>query len=95
MINVFILYRIWFSALGEELLFRGILQRFLTDKFNYPVGIGITSVIFGVVHFPFGYIFMGLATIAGVLYGYVFYRTTRIEYATGVHVLVNVARTLL
>lgn len=35
---------------AEELLFRGVIQRLLVDRFGLTVGIGVASVIFAVAH---------------------------------------------
>lgn len=39
-------------GLGEELVFRGVIQRYLMETFSVPGAIIITSIIFSLVHIP-------------------------------------------
>ena len=74
---------IWFApALVEETIFRGIIQNVLIEKLKPALGIIIASVIFGFSHlnnkeggyrFP-NWPYVILATVAGLAYGYVYYR---------------------
>lgn len=60
------------AAFGEELLFRSMLQTFLTKRCkNVHIGIIITALIFSLVHLEF-YGFMA-RFILGLLLGYMFY----------------------
>jgi uncharacterized protein len=59
-------------ALGEELLFRGVIQKQLIDWFKKPhVAILVASLIFSAIHFQF----LGFAPrlVLGMLLGYLFY----------------------
>jgi membrane protease YdiL (CAAX protease family) len=56
------------AAIGEELVFRGVLQNALTSKYSPGVAILITSTVFGVLHvwrFPAAFI---LGAFLGTLY---------------------------
>lgn len=65
--NIFVIAFI--PAIGEELLFRGVLQRIFTDwTKNKHVAIWITAVLFSALHFQF-YGFMPRA-ILGAMFGY-------------------------
>jgi|AntRauTorckE6833_2_1112554.scaffolds.fasta_scaffold02174_4 membrane protease YdiL (CAAX protease family) len=59
-------------AIGEELFFRGVLQKVFTDWFsNAHAGIIITSVLFSALHMQFfGFL---PRFVLGVLFGYYFY----------------------
>jgi len=59
-------------AVGEEFMFRGLLQKLLRDWFkNIHIAIFITGFLFGVMHLQF----YGLLPrmILGVIFGYLFY----------------------
>lgn len=58
-------------AVGEELLFRGILQRFLIEWLrNRHVGVLIASILFSALHLQFFGFFPRL--LLGILFGYLF-----------------------
>ena len=59
-------------AIGEELVFRGVLQKQLIRWFRHPhVGIWITAIIFGAIHLQF----FGMLprTLLGALLGYLYW----------------------
>ncbi|KHF28982.1 CAAX amino terminal protease self- immunity [Anoxybacillus sp. BCO1] len=41
------------SPIKEELLFRGVLHRFLEKKYHFYVGLIISSILFGLAHFGY------------------------------------------
>lgn len=84
-------------ALPEELLFRhlmtDLLAPFLKNKFFVLI---ITSLIFGLAHLnnqavggDLNWPYAGLATIAGLGYGWVFYKTNKVSAAAFTHMLIN------
>jgi membrane protease YdiL (CAAX protease family) len=83
-----------FIALPEEILFRGVLHRYLERVLRWaqlPTLI-LSSVIFGAAHLnnppDVGYYFV-LATLAGLFYGRTFLRTGKVVPAAIVHLLVD------
>ena len=54
-----------------------------------------SSALFGAVHLPGGWQFGLLATLAGLVYGYVYLRSARIETAMLAHVVLNTGNVLL
>jgi len=59
-------------AVGEELLFRGVLQKTMVSWFkNYHVAIWVTAILFSALHMQF-YGFLP-RMLLGALFGYVFY----------------------
>lgn len=70
LINLFMIAVI--PAIGEELLFRGVLQRILGEWFrNIHLAIFVSAFIFGAIHMQFyGFI---PRMMLGVLFGYLFY----------------------
>lgn len=88
------LHNLIFVCIAEELIFRGYIQHKLTQFFvarkkTWVWGLVIASVIFGLLHFKGGPIYILLATIAGLFYGYAYHKTQRIEAGILVHLLLN------
>jgi hypothetical protein len=81
-------------AIPEEFVFRGLLQRALTDRFGYRPALAIAAVVFGLAHAP-SIAYIVLATIAGVAYGWVYQRTGRVAAAAVTHTLVDAVWVLL
>jgi membrane protease YdiL (CAAX protease family) len=83
-----------FIALPEELLFRGVIHRYLERvlRWSQPATLILSSVIFGAAHLNnppnVGYYFI-LATLAGVFYGRTFSRTGKVVPAAIVHLAVD------
>ncbi len=58
-------------ALGEELLFRGVLQKIFINWFNSPhIGVWVTSILFSALHMQFFGFFPRL--LLGLMFGYIF-----------------------
>jgi membrane protease YdiL (CAAX protease family) len=84
---------LWVVALGEEFLFRGVLQQALAKKLGSRMAaLLFASVLFGLVHLPFrqfpNWRFAVLAAIAGVFYGIAYQRAGSIRAAMVTHALV-------
>jgi membrane protease YdiL (CAAX protease family) len=83
-----------FIALPEEILFRGVIHRYLERVLRWsPVAtLILSSVIFGASHLNnppnVGYYFI-LATLAGIFYGRTFVRTGKVVPAALVHLAVD------
>jgi membrane protease YdiL (CAAX protease family) len=83
-----------FIALPEEILFRGVIHRYLERVLRWsPLAtLILSSVIFGAAHLDnppnVGYYFI-LATIAGIFYGRTFVRTGKVVPAALVHLAVD------
>jgi uncharacterized protein len=75
-------------AVGEEMYFRGVLQRLFNGwSGNHHVGIWVAAAIFSFIHFQFFGFFPRLAL--GVLFGYLFYWTGNIWVPIFAHFLNN------
>jgi len=75
-------------ALGEEFLFRGLLQDIFTGLFKSPhIGIIFTALLFGIFHLQF----YGLVPrmVLGLVYGYLFYWSGTIWLPVFAHFLNN------
>ncbi len=71
----------------EEIFYRGLLQGSLVRRLGPVWGIGIASVVFGIVHFQVLQ-FPALA-LAGVLFGVLAHRSRRLGPAIVAHVVFN------
>jgi membrane protease YdiL (CAAX protease family) len=73
-----------FSSLGEELLFRGLLQPWL--------GLAITSLLFGLCHQvpgPSRWVWAGWACVVGLAFGAIFSLTGSLVGPLAAHAIVN------
>lgn len=84
------------TALPEEMLFRGLIQNSLMQRVgaNFATLL-LAGFIFGCAHLDNGpgplpnWRYMIVATIAGVIYGKVFERSSSVFASAGLHALVN------
>lgn len=75
-------------AIGEEMLFRGIIQRKFTQQLNNPhLAIWISAAIFSAIHFQF-YGFVP-RMLLGALFGYLYYWTGSLWIAVFAHFVNN------
>ena len=75
-------------AVGEELIFRGVLQPQIIKMVKNPhVGIILTAILFSAIHLQFLGFFS--RAILGVLFGYLFYYSKNIRYPILAHFLNN------
>ena len=75
-------------ALGEEVLFRGIIQRKLFQQWgNFHVAIWVSAAIFSAIHFQF-YGFLPRMML-GALFGYLYYWTGSLWVAVLAHFVNN------
>jgi membrane protease YdiL (CAAX protease family) len=86
-----------FTAIPEELLFRGLIQNWIERVTNRgAISLLIASIIFGASHLNNGppvpnYKYFLMATIAGVFYGFVWRRTGSLAASAITHALVDTA----
>ncbi len=80
-------------AIGEELLFRGILQNKLWEASNIHLAIWITGIFFGVIHLQFYGVVPRI--ILGVLFGYLYYWSATLWVPIIAHFVNNVITLLL
>lgn len=94
-------------ALPEELLFRGLIQTWLVNKFGASNKVIILSaLIFGLSHIdnytklangtivfsPPNWSYVLIASVAGIIYGYVFLKSSSITISAALHATVNTVR---
>jgi membrane protease YdiL (CAAX protease family) len=69
-------YMIFFVGLGEELLFRALVQRDLTQLLGWKWGLIIASLMFGIMHLTWRSIpELGFTFLIGGIFGYFYYKT--------------------
>lgn len=69
-------YMVFFVGLGEELLFRGLVQRDMTRLLGWGWGLIGASLMFGIMHLTWRSVpELGFTTLAGLVFGYLYYRT--------------------
>ena len=56
------------AGVGEEILFRGFLQSWLTMQFGIVAAIGLTALVFGLLH-PVSITYVVIATLIGAYLG--------------------------
>ncbi len=83
-----------FVCLAEEAFFRGFLQKYLYQLFQklpygHIVAILCAATLFGLTHYRGGTLYMLLATVAGVGYGWIYFKTERIEASILTHFTLN------
>lgn len=86
------------NALPEELLFRGLIQNLVEQRFgrNWRT-LAVAAVVFGLSHFnnttahhaPPNWPYVFLATLGGLAYGWVWRKTGKITASALTHTLVN------
>jgi uncharacterized protein len=75
-------------GIGEELLFRGVLQNKLKQLFgNVHIAIWLTAILFSAIHFQF----YGFAPrmLLGAVFGYLYHWTGNLTYAMLAHFINN------
>ena len=71
-----LVYMVVFVGLGEELLFRGLIQRDMANLFGWKWGLLGASLMFMVMHLTWRSIpELGFTFVVGLLFGYLYYRT--------------------
>jgi membrane protease YdiL (CAAX protease family) len=74
-------------AIGEELFFRGVLQKILSEKIDYHVAILVASLLFSLFHFELVAFFYRF--LFGVILGYLYYYTKNIFPSMLLHFVNN------
>ena len=82
-----------FTVLAEEVFFRGIVQtelaKLTSGCYAGHISVVIAGCLFGLAHFSGGLQYAFLSSLAGILYGYTYKITGRIEAPIITHVLLN------
>lgn len=94
--TLWVLSNLFFTCIAEEALFRGLIQNSLSHALKSRrcgdyYAISIASILFGIMHYNGGLLYIVLTAIAGAFYGIAYLKTRRIESAILTHCLLNVA----
>lgn len=85
------IYMLFFVGLGEELLFRGLVQRDLMKALGWKSGLILASLLFAVMHLTWRSIpELVFVFFAGLLLGYLYYRTKSLVAPIVIHATGNV-----
>jgi membrane protease YdiL (CAAX protease family) len=79
-VYVYLLFSIFVIGLGEEIFWRGFIQKKISDYSSMDAAIWLTAVLFAAIHFYIfavipinaGICFLVLIAISGVCWGYLF-----------------------
>ena len=90
---------VFFTALPEEVVFRGLLQTWVTEWLGptravWP-SVAVVGTVFGLAHVAGGPSYVVLATAAGIGYGWIFVSTRSIGAAIAAHAGLNTVHFLL
>lgn len=86
-----IIYMYFFVALGEELLFRALIQRNLSHAFGTTIGLVSASIMFAIMHLTWRsvpelvFVFFG-----GMIFGYLYYKTGSLSAPIATHAMNNI-----
>ncbi|OEK07723.1 hypothetical protein A8C32_16595 [Flavivirga aquatica] len=96
---VWVLVNLFFTCMAEEAIFRKLIQQRIHDslsgKYALVLSVLIASLAFGLAHFSGGIAYIVLASLAGMFYGYVYYKSKRIESSILLHFGFNLLHLLL
>ena len=76
----------FFAGVGEELFFRGWMQAVLAERSGVVVGILITSVIFGLLHY-LSTTYAVYAFITGIYLGVIYYASGNLYIVMAIHAI--------
>jgi len=86
-----LVYMVGFVGLGEELLFRGLVQRDLTKALGWKWGVILASLMFAVMHLTWRSVpELVFVFFAGLVFGYLYYRTKSLVMPIVTHGIGNV-----
>ncbi|KAI2500198.1 CAAX protease self-immunity [Fragilaria crotonensis] len=77
------------AGVGEEMLFRGVLQYELTARIGQGVALGVTAIIFGLLH-AVTPAYALLATLASLYFGYLYQTAGNLAVPITTHALYDV-----
>jgi membrane protease YdiL (CAAX protease family) len=83
-------YMVFFVALGEELLFRALIQRSLTRLYNWKWGLLGTSLLFSIMHLTWRSVpELFFVFVAGLIFGGLYIKTKSLYLPIIVHGINN------
>ena len=81
------------AGVGEEMLFRGVLQAELSSRLGDPIALALSSIIFGALH-AVTPLYAALASLASVFFGYLYIQSHNLAVPIICHALYDVGALL-
>lgn len=91
---LFAFKNLMFTCVAEEALFRGWIQKGMSQRFGWKIGLLVASSLFGIAHFAGGPLLMVFAGLAGLGYGLIYHFTGRLWAAVLVHFVFNLVHVI-
>tara|TARA_B110000881_G_C18557721_1_gene507926 strand:- start:415 stop:1194 length:780 start_codon:yes stop_codon:yes gene_type:complete len=91
---IFFACMLFITVTAEECLFRGVLQKGLTDKIGILGVVLVSGLFFGAVHIGFSPLFALVSVVAGLGYGLSYYYSNNIYYPIALHFTLNTVHVL-
>ncbi len=86
-----IIYMTFFVALGEELLFRGIIMNDLKRLFSWKSAVIGQGFLFGIMHMTWRSVpELGFTFAAGIILGYIYHKTGNLYASIAMHSVNNI-----
>ena len=90
---------VFLTALPEETLFRGVIQEALHERLGESIrarrlAAVLAGALFGVAHAGGGWTYVGLSTIAGIGYGWIYAASRSLAASTAAHTALNLLHLL-
>lgn len=79
------------APFAEEVFFRGILCRWLSERINSVVGIAVSAMMFGIGHYDGSWWSVGYATATGIIFALVYQLQGSLLTVIVAHTLINCA----
>ncbi|WP_165313904.1 CPBP family intramembrane glutamic endopeptidase [Vibrio ziniensis] len=92
---IFAINNLMITCVAEEALFRGLIQKSLSERYVWWIGLLVASLLFGLAHIAGGPLLMLFATFAGIGYGLIFHFTGRLWCSVLAHFSLNFAHLVL
>ena len=89
----FLILTLFCAPIIEEILIRGVLQKYLTDIMKNPIiPIVLASIVFSIIHWQFSKI--PFHFLSGILFGCIYYKTKKIIIPIIAHAFWNLLNTI-
>lgn len=87
-----LLLNVFLVSFAEEVLFRGVLQNWVTQIIRIKIGVSaswiavlLVTVLYGISHLKFGFFITFFSMLVGGAYGYIYWKSGKIEVAILTH----------
>ncbi len=76
----------FFAGVGEELFFRGWMQAVLAERSGIVIGILVTSLVFGLLHY-LSTVYAVYAFVTGIYLGVIYYVSGNLYIVMAIHAI--------